>query len=450
MPRLFGTDGVRGLANKDLTAQLALDLGEAAARGIGHAADVKGRKPRAVVGCDTRISGEFLDHAITAGLASSGIDVVRIGVVSTPVVAHLTATAEDIDLGVMISASHNPMPDNGIKFFGHGGFKLPDAVEDKIESLIGQEWDRPIGGDVGEVHWEDDWAARSYIKHLVKAVGISLKGLRVAVDCANGGASELGPQALRECGVDVVAINASPDGLNINDMAGSTHPEQLQAATVAAKADFGIAYDGDADRCLAVGPDGALIDGDQIMGALAVYLRDKGELKHDTLVVTVMSNLGLLLAMRDAGISTVQTGVGDRYVLEAMQKDGYSLGGEQSGHVIAKNYATTGDGILTSLLIAKMVKETGKTLEELVSFVKRLPQTLVNVPDVDKSRVDSDAELQAAVKAAEEEMGDTGRVLLRSSGTEPLVRVMVEAATQADADRIAGSLADVVKERLAL
>ena len=450
MPRLFGTDGVRGLANKDVTADLALQLGEAAARLIGTGPREDGAKPKAVIGRDTRISGEFLDHALAAGIASAGIDVVRIGVVTTPTVAHLTATRPEVDLGVMISASHNPMPDNGIKFFAHGGYKLPDALEDRIEGLLGTEWDRPTGADVGEVGYDDDWAEKDYVSHLVEAVGTDLRGVRIAVDCANGGASVLGPQALREAGADVVVFNAAPDGRNINKKAGSTHPEQLQAVTVAAEADFGVAYDGDADRCLAVDRAGVLIDGDKIMGALAVDMRDRGVLHHDTLVVTVMSNLGLILAMREAGIDTVQTAVGDRYVLEAMLKGGFSLGGEQSGHVIALDHATTGDGVLTSMLLAAMVKRTGRELADLTGFVHRLPQTLLNVPGVDKTRVGSDPVLADAVAASEKRLGDTGRVLLRSSGTEPLVRVMVEAATQEVADAEAGALADVVKARLAL
>ena len=450
MPRMFGTDGVRGLANKDITADMALQLGEAAARLIGGGPREDGSKPKAVIGRDTRISGEFLDHALAAGLAASGMDVVRIGVVTTPTVAHLTATEADVDLGVMISASHNPMPDNGIKFFGHGGFKLADGVEDQIEALVGTAWDRPTGADVGEVGYDDDWAEKSYISHLVEATGVSLHGVRVAVDCANGGASMLGPWALREAGADVVVLNASPDGRNINYKSGSTHPQQLQAVTVAAEADFGVAYDGDADRCLAVDRHGVLIDGDKIMGALAVNMRDAGKLDQDTLVVTVMSNLGLILAMREAGIHTVQTAVGDRYVLEAMQRDGYSLGGEQSGHVIAKDFATTGDGVLTSLLLAKMVKETGRDLADLTSFVTRLPQTLINVSGVDRTRVNADEALTKAIEAAEARLGEAGRVLLRPSGTEPLVRVMVEASTQDIADEVAGSLAETVKERLAL
>ncbi len=451
MARLFGTDGVRGLANREITPALALELGEAAARYVlAHRDTNKHSKPLAIIGRDTRISGEFLDHALAAGLAAAGMDVRRIGVVTTPTVAHLTATEENVALGVMISASHNPMPDNGIKFFAHGGYKLEDAVEDQIEALLNQPWDRPVGDLVGEIEYNDSLAENAYIEHLVKACGTSLRGLRIAVDCANGAASKLGPEALQEAGADVVVINAAPDGRNINDACGSTHPEQLQALTVASEADFGVAYDGDADRCLAVDHEGNLIDGDKIMGALALDLRERGELDHDTLVVTVMSNLGLLLAMKERGVNTVQTAVGDRYVLERMRADGYSLGGEQSGHVIASQHATTGDGVLTSLLVARMLKESGKSLQEATSFVKRLPQTLVNVSGVAKDRAGTDEAVQAAVREVEGRLGDTGRVLLRPSGTEPLVRVMIEAATQADADRECDYLAQVVKEHLAL
>lgn len=451
MARLFGTDGVRGLANREITPSLALQLGEAAARYVTrtrHQAD--GGKPRAIIGRDTRISGEFLDHALAAGLAAAGMDVRRIGVVTTPTVAHLTASENDVALGVMISASHNPMPDNGIKFFAHGGFKLEDEVEDAIERLLTEPWERGIGDAVGEIEYNDALAEAAYIEHLVKSCGASLRGLRIAVDCANGAAWKLGPEALREAGADVVVINASPDGRNINDACGSTHPEQLQAVTVASEADFGVAYDGDADRCLAVDHEGNLIDGDKIMGALALDLRRRGELANDTLVVTVMSNLGLILAMKEQGIATVQTAVGDRYVLEKMRAEGFTLGGEQSGHVIASNHATTGDGVLTSLLLARMVRETGRNLADLTKFVTRLPQTLINVSNVDKAKAKTDQVVQQAVAEVEQRLGDSGRVLLRASGTEPLVRVMIEAATQTQADQEGHYLADVVKERLSL
>ena len=450
MPRMFGTDGVRGLANVDITADLALQLGEAAARQFGGSLRADGSKPRAIIGRDTRISGEFLDHALAAGLASAGMDVTRIGVVTTPTVAHLTATEDTVDLGVMISASHNPMPDNGIKFFAHGGYKLADSVEDQIEALVNTDWDRPTGDAVGEINADHAWAKDSYIAHLVEAIGTDLRGMKIAIDCANGAASELGPAVFRELGADITVINASPDGRNINLNAGSTHPESLQAAVVEAGCDFGVAYDGDADRCLAVDHEGNLIDGDKIMGSLAVNAQQRGALAKDTLVVTVMSNLGLLIAMREAGIKTVQTGVGDRYVLEEMLASGYSLGGEQSGHIIARDHATTGDGILSSLLISRMVKESGRSLADLTSFIQRLPQTLINVGGVDRAAASTNEAVAEAVAAAEARLGDTGRVLLRPSGTEPLVRVMVEAATQDEADAVAASLADIVKENLAL
>jgi phosphoglucosamine mutase len=452
--RLFGTDGVRGLANRDVTAELALGLGSAAAHVLGTSGDFTGHRPRAVVGRDPRASGEFLSAAVGAGLASSGVDVVNLGVVPTPALAHLVGAME-MDLGVMISASHNAMPDNGIKFFARGGLKLADHVEDEIEARLGQEWQRPVGGDVGRMRSDTGIAAQQYVEHLVASVGTTpdvrpLEGLRIAVDAANGAASQVGPEALREAGADVVVINASPDGRNINEKAGSTHPEQLQAVVVAAEADFGVAFDGDADRCLAVDHGGVLVDGDQILGILARALKDEGRLPSDTLVVTVMSNLGLLLAMREAGITTVQTGVGDRYVLEEMRAHGYGLGGEQSGHIILADHATTGDGVLTALHLAARVKSSGRRLADLAGDVPRLPQTLVNVKGVDKARAGEDEGVRAAIESAETLLGETGRVLLRPSGTEPLVRVMVEAATQTQADGVADTLAAVVRDRLAL
>jgi len=350
----------------------------------------------------------------------------------------------------MISASHNPFQDNGIKFFARGGYKLDDAVEDKIETLLGRVDDLPTGAGVGRVIKGETVADQNYINHLVDSVATDLSGLRIVVDTSNGAASSVGPAALRAAGAEVIVINASPDGLNINADCGSTHPEQLQGYVRAVGADMGFAYDGDADRCLAVDSAGVLVDGDQIMGMLAVGMKADGTLGSDTLVVTVMSNLGLILAMREHGIRIIQTGVGDRYVLERMLSGGFTLGGEQSGHVIDTIHATTGDGVLTSLRVAARVKRTGATLTELAGIVTRLPQTLVNVSGVDKAAAGTDRAVQDAVAAAEAELGQTGRVLLRPSGTEPLVRVMVEAADQADADRIARSLADVVKDNLAL
>lgn len=453
MARMFGTDGVRGLANDLLTPALAVQLGQAAARVLtrDNPSGIRSRtgRPRAIVGRDTRASGEFLDHAISAGLASSGVDVTRVGILPTPAIAHLTAT-QNIDLGVVISASHNPFQDNGIKFFARGGYKLDDALEDEIEALLGKVEDLPTGLGVGRVIKGETVADQNYVNHLVDSVATDLSGLRIVVDAANGAASFVGPAALRAAGAEVIVINASPDGLNINAHCGSTHPEQLQNYVVSTHADMGVAYDGDADRCLAVDAEGNLVDGDQIMGLLAVGMKEDGTLGSDTLVVTVMSNLGLILAMKEHGIRTVQTGVGDRYVLEKMLQGGYTLGGEQSGHVIDTIHATTGDGVLTSLRVAARMKRTGKSLAELASIVSRLPQTLINVKGVDKASAGTNAAVQAAVLRAEEELGETGRVLLRPSGTEPLVRVMVEAATQERADSVAQALADVVKENLSL
>ncbi|MDR2703516.1 MAG: phosphoglucosamine mutase [Cellulomonadaceae bacterium] len=452
MARLFGTDGVRGLANKDVTADLALRLGGAAAREL--ATEVKGRRPRAVVGRDPRASGEFLGSAVAAGLASSGVDVIDLEVLPTPGLAFLVSEL-DADLGVMISASHNPMPDNGIKFFQAGGYKLDDAIEDRVEARLDEEWERPTGIDVGRIRTDPGAAIERYIAHLISAIGTTLEnkplqGLRIAVDAANGAASVTGPAALRRAGADVVVMNASPDGRNINKKAGSTHPEQLQAVVKAADCDFGVAFDGDADRCLAVDHNGEIVDGDQILGILAKSMKNGDSLPNDTLVVTIMSNLGLLNAMAAADINTVQTGVGDRYVLEEMRAHGHGLGGEQSGHIIFSEFATTGDGVLTALKLANEVRSSGKKLSELAADIPRLPQTLVNVSGVDRNAVATNEIVQKAISGAEALLGATGRVLLRASGTEPLIRVMVEAATQEQADGVAASLAQVVRENLSL
>ena len=454
MARMFGTDGVRGLANRDITAELALSLGSAAAHVLGSSPELEGRRPRAVVGRDPRASGEFLTAAVAAGLASAGVDVIDLGVLPTPGLAYLV-TELGANFGVMISASHNPMQDNGIKLFQRGGHKLDDVIEDRIEARLGEHWDRPIGAEVGRVHTDNAGAVDRYIEHLLSTIGASwdnrpLEGLRIAVDAANGAASTVAPEALRRAGADVVVINASPDGRNINEKSGSTHPEQLQAVVVAAQADFGVAFDGDADRCLAVDHTGALVDGDQILGIFAKSLKAQGILDHNTLVVTVMSNLGLLHAMRDAGVDVVQTAVGDRYVLEAMNKEGFVVGGEQSGHIILSRHATTGDGVLTALNLAFEIKRSGSSLAQLAGSIPRLPQTLINVSGVDKDAASTNQAVVNAVCAAESLLGDSGRVLLRPSGTEPLVRVMVEAATQEQADGVAATLAHVVKDKLSL
>ncbi len=445
--RLFGTDGVRGLANGVLTAELALDLSVSAAHVLAERGTFAGHRPFAVVGSDTRISGQFLSAAVVAGLASAGVDVVLLGDVPTPGVAFLTGHL-GADLGVMLSASHNAMPDNGIKFLARGGVKLDDSVEAAIEAQMREPWQRPTGGQVGRVT-QANGATQAYVDHLVATVDRPLNGLRVVLDCANGAASTVGPEALRAAGAEVIAISASPDGLNINDGCGSTHLGSLRTAVVEHQADAGFALDGDADRCLAVDAHGEIVDGDQILAILALAMRERGELTHNTVVATVMSNLGFVLAMRQAGIEVLQAQVGDRYVLEEMKSGGYNLGGEQSGHVILSDHATTGDGLLTALQILNRMAATQRPLAELAAVMRRLPQVLVNVPDVDKTRT-ADATLLEAVADAESELGETGRVLLRPSGTEALVRVMVEAATAEQADAVASRLAAVVRDRLAL
>ena len=450
MGRVFGTDGVRGLANGQLTAELALDLAVAAARVLAARGEFAGHRPLAVVGRDTRISGQFLEHAVVAGLASAGVDVLRLRVLPTPGVAYLTS-ALGADLGVVISASHNPMPDNGIKFLARGGLKLDDAVEKEIEKHLGAggTWERPVGGMVGRVTPYDS-PAEEYADHLAGTVRTPLAGLRVVLDCAHGAAYEAGPRALRAAGADVVPINAQPDGLNINDGCGSTHLEPLRAAVLEHRADAGFALDGDADRCLAVDAEGNDVDGDQILAVLALGMAEAGTLAKNTVVATVMSNLGFVHAMREAGIGLRQTKVGDRYVLEAMRVAGYTLGGEQSGHVIMSDHATTGDGILTALHVLERMARTGRSLQSLASVVTRLPQVLVNVTGVDKARADDDPVLAAAIAEEEAALGDSGRVLLRPSGTEPLVRVMVEASTEELARDVAERLAAVVRQQLAL
>jgi phosphoglucosamine mutase len=407
-----------------------------------------GRRPLAVVGRDPRASGEFLESAVVAGLASAGVDVLLLGELPTPGVAHLTDSL-GADLGVVLSASHNPMPDNGIKFLARGGVKLDDAIEQAVETQLGRDWERPVGDGVGRISTYDD-AINDYCAHLVRTTTKPLTGLRVVLDCAEGAASEAGPRALQDAGADITAIHAQPDGLNINDGCGSTHLDSLREAVLKDGADVGFALDGDADRCLAVDHAGNVVDGDQILCILAASMKERGVLAQDTVVATVMSNLGFSRAMTAAGIEVVRTQVGDRYVLEAMRAGGYNVGGEPSGHIILSDYNTTGDGILTALQVLDRMASTGSSIADLAGVMTRLPQVLVNVAGVDKNRADSDPALLAAVAEAEAELGDDGRVLLRSSGTEPLVRVMVEAATAEDAAAVAKQLADVVRERLSL
>ncbi len=458
MVRLFGTDGVRGVAGEDLTGQLAMDVARAAASvlhntGAFAAAEESGGRPLAVVGRDPRASGEFLEAAVVAGLAGSGVDVLRLGVIPTPAVAFLTRDL-GADLGVMLSASHNPAPDNGIKLFGRGGFKLPDAVEDEIEAHLGtpprRRSDLPAGfGRVSDATTEPD----RYLNHVLGSVARPvaghamtgpLAGLTVVVDCAHGAAAAFAPRLLKRAGAEVIAIGVEPDGHNINAGCGSTHLETLSAEVTKRGADAGIAHDGDADRCLAVGADGEVIDGDQILAVLALALAGRGELPGNTVVSTVMSNLGFRNAMQDAGITVVETAVGDRYVLEAMRDDHFSLGGEQSGHIIMLEHATTGDGLLTALHLLATAARQALPLADVAAVMTKYPQVLVNVPGVDKARVSASEELASVVAAAREELGTSGRVLVRPSGTEPAVRVMVEAVdveqAQTTADRLAAAV----------
>jgi phosphoglucosamine mutase len=469
MGRLFGTDGVRGVAGRELTARLALDLAvagaavlsgtapwPAASEGPAQAATGprKSRRPVAVVGRDPRTSGEFLESAVVAGLASSGVDVLRVGVVPTPAVAFLT-DALGAEFGVMLSASHNPARDNGIKFFARGGLKLPDSAEDAIERRLADQAGGQAGDgarpDLGFGRVTDASAERErYLDHLLSSLpdsagGKPLAGMRVVIDCAHGAASDIAPRMLRQAGAEVIAIGAEPDGDNINEGYGSTSLGALKAAVVEHGADAGIAHDGDADRCLAVDAAGRVIDGDQILAVLAFALKDAGCLANDTVVVTVMSNLGLRLAMRKAGISVVETPVGDRYLIAAMLEGKFVLGGEQSGHIILLDHATTGDGLLTSLHLLATAARRGQPLGELAKVMTRYPQVLISVPGVDKSLAASSPELARAVRAAEADLGESGRVLVRPSGTEPVVRVMVEAVDPDHAQQVAGALADAVR-----
>ena len=458
MGRLFGTDGVRGLANVTLTPELAMAVAGAAVQilaaptpaGSASAgpAVVRPSRPLAVVGRDPRASGEMLEAAVIAGLTSRGADVIRVGVLPTPAIAFLTGRY-GADLGVMLSASHNPMPDNGIKLFSAGGHKLADETEDRIESAVleGPPVDRVSGAEVGRVRDASD-ALELYLDSLLAEDAdqrrAPLAGLTVVVDCAHGAASAAAPLLYERAGARVIAIAAEPDGLNINDGVGSTHLEGLQAAVLEHGADIGIAHDGDADRCLAVDATGAVVDGDQILALCALALHERGELTASTVVATVMSNIGFHQAMRAAGITVLLTPVGDRYVLEALREQGLALGGEQSGHVVLATRSTTGDGLLTALTMLHAMASSGRTLQDLASVVQRSPQVLLNVRVREKDRVLASPAVRAALREAELELGDAGRVLLRPSGTEALFRVMVEAPTQEDADRVAHRLAEVV------
>ena len=440
---LFGTDGIRGVANRELTAEIALDVAVAAAHIL---VESKPGRAKAIVGQDSRASGEFLEAAVVAGLTSAGVDVYRVGVLPTPAISYLIQES-GADLGVMISASHNPMPDNGIKLFASSGGKLDDALEAAIEQRMEEPWERPIGRNVGRAI-NDDSALDRYVAFLLKSVSTKLTGIKVVVDCANGAASKAAPIALAAAGAEVIAIANQPDGWNINDGVGSTHLDLLRKHVIENKADIGIAHDGDADRCLAIAADGSEIDGDQILAILTMGLKERNELKSNTVVATVMSNLGFMKAMEEAGIKVIATPVGDRYVLEKMLAENLTLGGEQSGHIINRQFANTGDGILTALQILQEMARSKKSISELASVMKRFPQVLINVKDVAKENLANSTVIVDGVKKAESELGTSGRVLLRASGTEKLVRVMVEASSDNLALKIAEELATLVKAEL--
>jgi len=441
--RLFGTDGVRGLANRDVTAEVALDLAVAAAHVLGEVGAFEGHRPRAVIGRDGRASGEFLSAAMVAGLASAGVDVADAGVIPTPAVAALVADT-DADLGVVLSASHNPMPDNGIKFFAKGGRKLPDEVEDAIESRLREDWQRPTGGGVGRVRVMEG-ATQRYVGRLVAALPHRLDGLRVVVDCAHGAASLASPAALRAAGAEVIVIGADPDGYNINDGYGSTHLEHLRDAVVGNGADAGIAHDGDADRCLAIDHLGRDVDGDQIMAILALAFRERGALPQDTLVATVMSNLGLLLAMQDEGVRVVQTAVGDRYVLEAMRAGGFNVGGEQSGHIILTDFTTTGDGVVAALQLMAVIQEEAKPVSEVCHLFEPVPQLTQNVRYRHGKPLE-DKLVRQVIEEAEGRLGTTGRLVVRASGTEPVIRVMGEGEDEAMIAAVVKDIAGAIKK----
>ena len=445
MARLFGTDGVRGIANTELTPELAFRLGWAAAWYFGR----EQKKPTFLIGRDTRVSGQMLEAALCAGICSAGGNATLLGVIPTPGVAWLTSSS-DAAAGVVISASHNPYADNGIKFFSGTGYKLPDAVEDELEEIVARGMEtlpRPTGKSVGAITYRHDRIA-DYQDFLCSTVKESLAGLRVVMDCANGASCETAPAVLSRLGVDLHVLHCAPDGLNINDHCGSTHIESLQAAVLDQKADLGLAFDGDADRCLAVDEKGQPVDGDQIMVILAHELIRNKALRENTLVATVMSNIGLHQAMRRVGGHVMVTAVGDRYVLEAMQKHGLSLGGEQSGHIIFGEYSTTGDGLMTALQLLAALKRSGESLSSLGALMTRFPQVLVNVRVRSKAGWQENSRIAAAVQAAEAMLGEDGRILVRASGTEPLIRVMAEGPAQDELERLAGDVAQVIRAEL--
>ena len=449
MGKYFGTDGVRGVANKELTPELAFKLGRYGGYVLAHNEGEK--HPRVLVGRDTRVSGEMLESALIAGLASIGAEVMRLGVISTPGVAYLTREM-GAQLGIMISASHNPVADNGIKFFGADGFKLSDKQEEEIEQLLDQEQPdlpRPAGKDI--LHFSDYYeGAQKYLSYLKSTIDINLDGLKITLDGANGSTSSLAPFLFGDLEATTVTIGCNPDGYNINDECGSTHPEYLAEKVVETESDFGLAFDGDGDRLIAVDEKGNIIDGDQIMFIIGQEMHKNHELNNNMIVSTVMSNLGFYKALETEGIQSNKTKVGDRYVVEEMRRGHYNLGGEQSGHIVMMDYNTTGDGLLTGVQLAAIIKSSGKTLSELAAQMKKYPQSLINVKVTDKHHVSENEDVKAVMNEVENEMNGEGRILVRPSGTEPLVRVMVEAATNEDAERYAQTIANKVKEKMGL
>lgn len=448
MGKYFGTDGVRGVANSELTPEFAFKLGR-----VGGYVLTKNAKdrPKVIIGRDTRISGHMLEGALVAGLLSIGVEVMRLGVISTPGVAYLTRVM-NADAGVMISASHNPVADNGIKFFGPDGFKLTDAQEDEIERFIDSEEDtipRPIGKDLGSVsdYFE---GGQKYISYLKQTVDEDFVDIHVALDCAHGATSSLATHLFADLEADISSMGSSPDGLNINEGVGSTHPEKLAAYVLERGADIGLAFDGDGDRLIAVDENGKIVDGDQIMFIIGKYLNSVGRLKKNTIVSTVMSNMGFYKALEQNGMTSVKTAVGDRYVVEEMRKNDYNVGGEQSGHIVFLDYNTTGDGLLTAIQLVNIMKVTDKRLSELASEMKVFPQRLVNVRVTDKHAVTNNEKVAAVIAEVESEMSNNGRVLVRPSGTEPLVRVMVEAATEEECENYVNRIANIVREEMGL
>lgn len=447
MGKYFGTDGIRGVANKELTPELALKIG----RYGGYILTKDQPKSKIIIGRDTRISGYMLEGALVAGLLSIGVEVMRLGVISTPGVAYLTKALGAAG-GIMISASHNPTKDNGIKFFGADGFKLSDEQEEEIERLLNTKENnlpRPIGGDVGQVNDYFE-GGQKYLQYLKQTIDSDLSGIHVALDCANGATSSLASHLFADLEADISTMGVSPNGTNINDGVGSTHPEALSQFVLEKEADLGLAFDGDGDRLIAIDENGQIVDGDEIIYICAKYLKEKGRLNNNTVVSTVMSNLGFYKGLAEAGISSSQTAVGDRYVVERMRSNNYNLGGEQSGHIIFLDYNTTGDGLLTGIQLLNILKEENKTLSELAAEMKKYPQTLVNIKVTNKDEVLENAKVKAVIEQVEEEMAGEGRVLVRPSGTEPLVRIMAEASTQSLCDEYVERIAEVVKAELGL